>query len=263
MSMSEAPIHRKRPAGHNGREASRIGSFLNRYSKMVAFLGATIVFSTFIVKEGWRENLKSLGDTIDTAQNIFTLRSDGVATTSQLNGLVSEVEAIRAKISGNEFGLTLPGVNRTMLVYSGELRQLRTSVDNLSSLMERLPNPGQHKEDLKRNLDQLQGEQVAFRHVGELAARAIANESADGTPSAGDARVISSAIFQLSTGISDLYRQVDNLTSATLSDAQAARTRQEKLYGIATWVSYCLYALGWVFGLVGKLYGVDGMEVSE
>ncbi|MGD0467697.1 MAG: hypothetical protein ABSA54_04910 [Terriglobales bacterium] len=129
--------------------------------------------------------------------------------------------------------------------------------------MDRLPQQEPHKADLKKNLDQLQGEQVAFRHIGELTARAVVNESADGSPSTEDAKAITSATFQLSTGISDLYRRVDNLTSATLADAQAARTHQERLYRIATWVSYCLYALGWGFGLIGKLYGIDSMDVSE
>ena len=260
--MSKTAVLKKNSLDNDKKDAGQVGSFLKRYNKIVAFVGATIVVSTFIVKEAWRENLKSLGDTIETAQNIFTLRSDGVSTTSLLIGLTSEVEAIRAKISGNEFGLTLPGINRTMLMYSGELRQLHTSTDNLSSLIDKLPQQKEHKENLDKSLAQLQREQTAFRHVGELTARAVANESADGTPSAEDAKAITSAIFQLNLGISELYRSIDSLTSATLADAQAARARQERLFGIATWVSYCLYALGWVFSLIGKLFGVGGMEVS-
>jgi hypothetical protein len=260
--MSKTAVLKKNSLDNDKKDAGQVGSFLKRYNKIVAFVGATIVVSTFIVKEAWRENLKSLGDTIETAQNIFTLRSDGVSTTSLLIGLTSEVEAIRAKISGNEFGLTLPGINRTMLMYSGELRQLHTSTDNLSSLIDKLPQQKEHKENLDKSLAQLQREQTAFRHVGELTARAVANESADGTPSAEDAKAITSAIFQLNLGISELYRSIDSLTSATLADAQAARARQERLFGIATWVSYCLYALGWVFSLIGKLFGVGGMEFS-
>lgn len=223
------------------------------------FCRRDIVFGTFVVKEGWREHVKSLEETIEAAQNIYTLRADGLTMTSQLNGLGSEIEAIRAKISSTELGFTALGVNRTMLLASWQLQQLETSVNNLKALLNKLPGEKARATELEDVAKKLQELHKLHRSIGEMTARAAAKLTPDGLYPPDEANGISAQIFRFSTSILDMYRQVDDLTKKSLADAEADRDRQEKLYSIATWVSYGLYALGWTFGLIGRLYGIDAI----
>jgi hypothetical protein len=117
---------------------------VKRYSKLVTFAGATIVFLTFVVKEGWREHIKTLVESLDNAQGLYTLRADSIATSIQLTGMTSEIEAIRAKVTGTELGMTLVGLNRTMLVYSYQLRYLETSAADISRLIDELTSAGRY-----------------------------------------------------------------------------------------------------------------------
>jgi hypothetical protein len=235
---------------------------LRKYNKIIAFAGATIVLTTFIVKEGWREHLKNLGETIAGAQNAFSLHADSQAIISYLNSLGSEIEAIRGKISNSEFGFTALGVNRTMLLYSWQLQQLDTSVENLTALLEGLPNVQRRKSEVCEIAKELQGLHKQHRSIGEITARAASTLTPEGYYQPAEANAVSSQILLLSASLLDIYRRVDRATSGTLADATAGRSRQEKMYGIATRVSYGLYALGWLFGLVGRLYGIDGMSAG-
>jgi predicted nucleic acid-binding Zn-ribbon protein len=241
----------------------RFPHLLKKYNKVVAFLGATIVLSTFAVKEGWRENLKTLGETIETARNIYTLRSDNQVLTNQLNGLGSEIEAIRGRISGTEFGFTALGVNRTMLMYTWQLQQLDLSLNNLSALLEKLPNVQNRKTELDDIAKNLQQQHQLHRSIGEMTARAAPKLTPEGYYPADEANAISAEIFRLNASLLDIYRRVNDATKETLADAEAIRGKQEKLYGIATWVSYGLYALGWMFALFGRLYGISGMGAED
>jgi hypothetical protein len=48
--------------------------FVRNHNRLLTFIGAFIVFTTFIVKEAVRDNLKEYTDSIKIAQNMFILR---------------------------------------------------------------------------------------------------------------------------------------------------------------------------------------------
>jgi hypothetical protein len=236
---------------------------IQRYSKLFTFLGASIVLLTFAVKEGWRESVKDLAETVDSAQNIYTLRADGLATASQLNGLTSEVEAIRAKVEDNQFGMTLPGINRSMLLYSGQLHQLEASTDNLSRLNEKLATKEPFQPRMTDIQSQIETEQVAFREIGVATVRVAPKADERGTLPTEDARAISKQIFDFSAKLVLLDREIATLTSDILANAQSEYENREKSFRRATWLSYFLYGAGWLLGLFGRLTGLNGPEIDS
>jgi hypothetical protein len=50
--------------------------FIHKYDRLLSVLGALIIFLTFLAREGFRDELKELVDSIDAAQSVFLIRSD-------------------------------------------------------------------------------------------------------------------------------------------------------------------------------------------
>jgi hypothetical protein len=244
------------------RRPMTVRSFISEHNRLFAFVGASIVLLTFIVKEGWRESVKDLTDQIETDRNLYTLRADSLAIASQITGLGSEIEAVRAKVTATEFGMTLMGSNRAMLLYSWQMSQFRTSIDNLSSLQTKLPPQFQQENTLKKLQIDLNSCQALFRQIGVMLAHASSNATPDGILTEGQSNQIGPATFKLSWQITTLYRQIDQLTSETLAKAQETSERRERSFKEATWISYILYGLGWCISLIGRLYGVEATEVD-
>jgi hypothetical protein len=59
-------------------------SFFKRHGKWVSFIGALIVFSTFVVKDAIRENLKNLVDSLASAENNFAIREDSALLSTEI-----------------------------------------------------------------------------------------------------------------------------------------------------------------------------------
>src|ERR1700722_16744485 len=51
-------------------------SFFKQHARLLAFIGAIIVFATFVVKENLEEGWRHVADVIDTAQYMYGIRSD-------------------------------------------------------------------------------------------------------------------------------------------------------------------------------------------
>jgi len=46
-------------------------SWLKRHSRLLSLVGALVVFVTFVAKEGIREHMKEVTDSIEGAENVF------------------------------------------------------------------------------------------------------------------------------------------------------------------------------------------------
>jgi hypothetical protein len=57
------------------------------------------------------------------------------------------------------------------------------------------------------------------------------------------------------TKLENLLLSVERLEIDTLQSARTNLQISELSHRHATWVFYCLYLIGWLVGLLGKLYG--------
>jgi hypothetical protein len=60
-----------------------------------------------------------------------------------------------------------------------------------------------------------------------------------------------------------LESDANHFATEVLNISEGLRDKNERFYGIYTWVSYGLYTLGWGLGLVGRLYSVEGLPAGE
>ena len=65
--------------------------FFQKHNKSLAFIGALIVFTTFIVKEDLREYWKRTADAIETYKRAYSSQSDMQTLLSRLDELLREI----------------------------------------------------------------------------------------------------------------------------------------------------------------------------
>lgn len=218
-----------------------------RHRRFLTFLGALIVFTTFIVKEGLREQLKDLASSIDSAESVFVIRNDGNATVRWLQRLQEQIDWIAEKIKLK--GTTYSGDMIERAHSSSEIigqvhESLTTSLDNISRLIEKIP----HQEASKSEVEKLQKELQELRDHRTAFELAFNREPSMDLVWKLGALLVSTQ--KLSDEIRDLARDV-------LENAEKARVRRERVVSITTWASYALYTLGWGLGLLGRIYGVE------
>jgi hypothetical protein len=238
---------------------SKLKSFITRHSRLLQFLGALIVFTTFIVKEGLRDQLKDLISATDTAQNTFTLRNDIAASRADLTQFSSLMLPWMAR---NEASSQTAGAagrrpmtadeatdSTTLLEMRSEMDQYEATFNNAAALLDGLPETVPEKQadrdglkELEEKLKQLRAEAIDFDFA------VLANKPYD-----------HDRLHGLSVDIQLFSLEVHSLERAVRQTARDAREKMERKYKHYNYGSYALYALGWGLGLLGRLLGVGGV----
>jgi hypothetical protein len=85
----------------SGAGAGGAKQFFQKHGKILTFVGAIIVFSTFIIKDELRESWRQSADAIDTPQYIYLIRVDTAREDSTLRNLNEGISGIyKILISG-------------------------------------------------------------------------------------------------------------------------------------------------------------------
>jgi hypothetical protein len=72
--------------------------FLTRHNRFITLFGALVVFARFIVKEGLREELKDLVDSVNSAQRVFVLQRESGLMSQRLAEIFRLVTAININL---------------------------------------------------------------------------------------------------------------------------------------------------------------------
>lgn len=111
-------------------------AFFRRHGKWVSFVGAIIVFLTFVVKEGVRENLKELIASISSAEDTFATRGDTAKVELAVNLLANKFDASVYKLEKKLPKQNSADLNTILLSDEGiqrdiEISEMITSGPNL------------------------------------------------------------------------------------------------------------------------------------
>jgi hypothetical protein len=246
-----------------------VGAYFRRHNRLLTYLGAFIVFATFVVREGIREHLKELTDSIDVAQNVFVVRVDNIETNYALGGLRRQMAAIKdAPSAGKAREDLFDAAARELEVSKNRFREVASYLDCISRLIARLPSqttPVTLKNTwlLKTMSGTPNGLLQAFRvqlkqsWESENKVRQLMKLDHSGDQDA------SSAAGKLAGDSVLLYLDSQTFGWLILGEAMKARERSEHFYDISKKVSYLLYVLGWGLGLFGRLYRVPGLSAGE
>jgi hypothetical protein len=227
---------------NEGHSLMKYEAILRRHSQDVLLAGAIVVFVTFVVREGVREHLKDLVDSISNAQSTrvsnLTLGILYIQTQSAidaLHGLTHVPPTVNSNGRDQKLSVdpTVDTVEHKMAVLLNQVTLATTLFDDAKLIASRI-------DEDKMSSAQIERLEPAVEH-----AKKCKEELA----------IFDSATFDVCERSTKLTLEaVQQLESSILDVAHAAQDRGERWYKRCTWASYFLYALGWSLGVAGKKY---------
>jgi hypothetical protein len=235
-------------------------AFIKQPKRWIAFVGAGVVFVTFVAKEGFRDDLKDVVSAFENAQRSFDMQEQN----TRMMGLMTEIRRRVVALNDQSLPKTSPGVGRisqqsALAEQTREVVQLlRQTLDNFATLAGKLPKNKQRDSDLAQC-------QAALAVTSDFYGKTL------GVISSVDASVQSST---RDLTAKELQQLADSQTAYIGTQHQAAlriaafgtrvlgeapmyREEEERRYAWWNNASRYLYALGWGLALVGKIYGAE------
>jgi hypothetical protein len=266
---AETKVQSSREASVNGQTVKapetkkRLRDFLSKNKHWISLVGAVIVFLTFITKEALRDQLKDTVDSVRETQTSFEIREDMNKINKNVNSVaasINEFSERRVKLSDKQS----EHIAEMMIELDDRLLEIKDVGDDLAvdlSLAVALQRKTKQKtlkiesEKVRAELEQarqqclttIKYEQSGLHREGAVW-RADTDEYIEGT-----------LIDQVSASerkMGTLKARIDPIIKTTLTDAQLYRDRYERIYSLATWLSYIFYALGWILTFIGRLFSV-------
>jgi len=241
------------------KKSFRLVRLLRRRHRLLMFIGALIVFGTFVLKDALREQLKDLVDSISGSENLFLLRGDSAQ-------IMRSFDALNAKMDAERF-FDEPAKSR--LVASPTLVELsiwhlepsvnrdKATLDYASAMLEKLPK--RDTRDIIAKIDAARSNLNLYSHgVTDLASKVWTIHSKDDPASVAVLRQAST----LADDQANIYLEISHTEEAVLDRAREKAQYYERRYMVYTWISYVLYGIGWLLGLAGRLVGVEGVGDS-
>lgn len=239
--------------------------WLKRHGRLLSLVGALLVFVTFVAKEGIREHLKEVTDSIEGAENVFLTQTGSSIESIPFADLARRMSVNQQNLQRHTGPLVDKArpdynifadrfVNERLNLAWEAFQHVGTVVSNTSRLSSRLP-------ERPTVID----ERFGFITDSTAKLRASYKDFEDNMDAEHIPRGVTHAtmlmrrftqILELGTGSVILADHAYALANKVLEEADKARERAERRYRMWTWISYGLYSLGWGLAFTGTLYGI-------
>ena len=244
-TQAAAPAPAPKPTAH--RRSHRAVRWIRRHQRMLTFVGALIVFGTFIVKDALRDQLRELGDAIKSAEDVYLVRSD-------LNSVVRLLLDLRGRIDHLR-GYSLQDAEEGTQDAVGQMMEL-DSLDaawliNSEQLLHKLPMQVQEEDHAE-----LESLKTKRKNIEAQFGDVMSAGSGKPQKTAAELSKLANDILRDSF---DIGQRTSILSDKVLQRAREIEATTEHRYELATWASYILYAIGWGLGLAGRLVGVEAI----
>jgi hypothetical protein len=240
--------------------STKIRPSIRKHHRLLTFIGALIVFVTFVVKEGLRDHLKDLISSIDATENVFLVRQDEhtvLLRLRQIKHRLLDCEAKKRKGRGATREMLLGFAREDVSAAEETEENLLSALDNITRLLDKLPPEADTRaslETIKRNM-----ETSRTRHKDFITF--INNDGVITNEDSANQDRIAADMGRLMEGQTlenfGLYQDALDLAKVVLDKAQMVSKKKESLFNFYSWVSYCLYVIGWGVGLAAHIGGLE------
>jgi hypothetical protein len=235
-------------------KGSGFKAFLRRHDRLLTYLGALIVFFTFIIKEGLGDSWQHVSEAIDTATYFYSLNAKVSDAEDSLSALVSDLKT--GPLGGVK---ELEDSDRVQQLTLLMLAETSRSATNIGILAQELPHP----EEYKRKLAEIKHQASSLESDIYLQQDKELFQASDKDISARDRILLVSqdkTRFQKTLSLRSANKALVTEILIKAEDWRAMNARRSKR---AWWISSSLFAIGWGLGLLGKVYGLSGVGGSE
>lgn len=207
---------------------NRVATWIKEHDRPFVVIGALILIATFVIKDAIKDHLKDVVNAVTAAQQLYSIRTDIHNIEFELQGEIDQIA-------------NHPLSQHELMAKSADLfsSNARSAIDRTSDLVGSLKAAAQ--ESIQTSIDQFNAHYKQFSD--ELTAF---NNNPDAVSGG---KLIGTAL--------DLDKKALAIEADVLNKAHQRESEDEHFYGIATWISYVLYVIGWSMAFVGRLVGVD------
>jgi hypothetical protein len=243
LRKRESPLRFVRRLRH--RTTPRAPSFMKRHSRLISFLGALIVFVTFIVKEGLADRWKGEASALSALESSFATRQE----INRIHYVLTEMES-RLDRNNNEEAF----IRDKILDGTSVLSSLTSYEYLLETALDRIPHEQlYYANDVKLLEYEVDGAEEIWKSILKKRKDLEERKERGGHP---DSYELLDAIRRVSEKIKDIEIDVTRLYSRLLNEARRLRKENEDRSEWAWWIAAVLYTLGWSLAVVGRLYDV-------
>jgi len=246
---------------------------LGRHERAITFLGAMVVFCTFVTREGVREYLKEAADSVRSSEaklDNFEMMSMVIGISSEPGEILEKTEAldedrydVSDKNDEDERKSALAKADDILDVRPFGRRQImfwQYYYDQTPSTFDLLPMTKERKTE-KEQLGKERAETIrGFNAIPRISKAELHNMS--GKAQEDELDKIFEAYNVFSRAGVKYVRLLLRADDQILEEAHKKRDRAESWYKRSTVASYFLYTFGWGLGLLGKLYGGGKVSVD-
>jgi len=219
---------------------------LKRHSQVFTFLGASLVFATFLFKEVLLERQKSIVEQADNAQRTFVV----LKRLNLLNDRAAAIEGADINFPGHESEDINPEVEAQVLRATRGASNVDAYIESLKDLINEVHKTAIDKKSLQR-LDIQRNEMRS--DLRDLERQDDEGASLD---------IVKPHVAKIVSEQYSIEFQVRTFSEKLLKRLRDEKQKaEEKQKHIRNW-SYALYSAGFLFGLLGQLIGVE-TERSE
>lgn len=213
------------------KQPNKLLRFVARHRGWMSFLSAVIVFGTFILREGVRENMKEIDDTLYRKQEILLFKTDPLKLEPlRITPVSSEMATCDEEVFLKDTSLLL----RQLTILQREAKLTDSGLNDL--------------------IEMFWSELGSIQTQGQNLIPAVEGRN---TYPIGALEIIEHRMLNLAHMIEDLDSTllVTRSLGITLAVDQAKRVERE--FAIVTWISYFSFTLGLILGFVSNLAGVS------
>ena len=235
-----------------GRELATMARtlFLRKHNRILTFLGAGLVFATFVIKENLRETWRSTADAIEAAQTTVAIRNDIKSINQSLTAMSAELYEIK---HAEEIKGLKPISNGKLYINPVRLHSVlddaAAKLEITDELREHLPYTPRFQMESKRLKGEISDVQFA---LGDVENQAVVNPSLR----KGAYMISVPASFPL-TEEDEMENSTRTLVDSIFEQARDVRETNRRRATIASTISILVFVLGWGLGLAGKLAGKE------
>lgn len=287
------------PSGYLKSLASQFEHYVTKHQRWLTFIGAFIVFVTFITKEGLSDRWRDTAEQMNSARAEYFMEVDRDTNAERHREIMQRLnDVLGSVIRGNTANTAdsirlavskLADPSFQLSEYQAEctraFARIKSDLAITEPLAEKLPanNPlhskldGFYEEFRKASLESMaltKGiKEAGMQHKISLSTPLPTIEidiptweyvSADPRTKLELAPKVGKTVVELYHSflysLIELQHDVVQARLVGLSEAEVIRRRDERLATLAWWFSMFLFTVGWGLGLLGKLYGAPEAE---
>jgi hypothetical protein len=224
-------------------------------------LGAALVITSFAVKDDYREEIKSLGDSISAAESTLIIRSESERIYNLVNHTRHPVDIFHPPTASSGGSSAWEILDPNILESDrNEVQQAVVTLDNIARLAEKLPKT----RSMRNRVITIETQMKSFEadwdtyekfkienHLGALALLKIPKEGLEVYFKLGE---------KLDAKSNSIVNDIQRLGMDILREAADERVRIEHEYQRWNTLSYVVTFIGAIFTIIGVFLGLEPQE---